>query len=228
MISEQLVSPFHYINIHTHRYCDEQDTFSIVNKRTLELQGFVPRVNNFYSIGFHPWYINDNPKGIQQVIEYAKHGSFIAIGETGIDKNTTDSIDRQTEIFLKQVKIAETYHKPVIVHCVRAYSEMMAFLKKYRPAVPIIFHGFNENADIAGGLLRFNVFFSFGVQLFNRQTKAPSAFPFIPPEKIFLETDDSDISLKEIYALAAELRSISVNDLKSQVFHNFRDCFNFK
>jgi Tat protein secretion system quality control protein TatD with DNase activity len=39
------------------------------------------------------------------------------------------NFDLQKDVFLKQIDIAETQKKPIIIHCVKAYSELLEILK---------------------------------------------------------------------------------------------------
>jgi len=61
--------------------------------------------------------------------------------------------------------------------------------------------------------------------LFNDKSKVQRVFKSIPTEHIFLETDDSDITIQEIYKKASEIKKIKVEMLQDTVFENFKRCF---
>jgi TatD DNase family protein len=108
---------------------------------------------------------------------------------------------------------------------VRSYSELLAIRKKSRKSVPWIFHWFNADERIAEALIRENCYLSFGHMLFREESKAFRAFQTVPPEYVFFETDDAGYSIREIYSKAADLRNMTVNDLKTRILDNFTRCF---
>lgn len=44
-------------------------------------------------------------------------------------------------------------------------------------------------------------------------------------DHMFLETDESDYSIEEIYNEASALIEIPLNELKEKVYRNYRRCF---
>ena len=53
-------------------------------------------------------------------------------------------------------------NKPVVIHCVKAYNELILLKKKLKPKVPWVVHGFNQNEQILNALLK-NDFFIFSI-----------------------------------------------------------------
>jgi len=62
--------------------------------------------------------------------------------------------------------------------------------------------------------------------LFSETSKAFKGFPSIPSQRIFLETDDTEHSIYEVYEKAAKLRGADIAELKKQMQMNFKSCFN--
>lgn len=56
--------------------------------------------------------------------------------------------ETQEEILDVQVGLAEELRKPLIIHCVKAYSELIAVKKRTGSSVPWIIHGYNNNEQI--------------------------------------------------------------------------------
>ncbi|MBI4646160.1 MAG: TatD family hydrolase [Bacteroidia bacterium] len=216
-----------YINIHSHHESNDKAEFVIKN---IFVQDFETNKNfnaPFCSVGLHPWHIKDGlvEERLQKIETLANSREIIAIGEAGLDRNIDTDIGIQINIFTRQLEIAEKFKKPVIVHCVKSYSDILAVRKTRKINIPWIIHGFNENELIANKLILSGCFLSFGHLILNRSTKASRTFIKIPADNIFFETDESDMEIKKIYRVAAEKKNIEINILKNQIIKNFNNCF---
>ena len=221
------ISHIEFINLHTHNQDASSDTLSILN---IFPENFNANQTNdeslFYSIGMHPWYIDeaDAEKRILEIAESARNDNVLAIGETGLDKACKTNFDLQLKYFHEQVKIAEEVKKPVIIHCVRSYYEILELRLKTRPNMPWIFHGYNGNTETTKQLLNHDFYFSFGKSLeFNDKMK--EVLKLIPDNALFLENDDSEIPVKKIYKQAACIRNQEMEELKGKIKSNFIRLF---
>ncbi|MBU0765957.1 MAG: TatD family hydrolase, partial [Bacteroidetes bacterium] len=152
-----------YINIHTHLDKVADNVLTVKNIFPGRLKEELPS-DCFISVGLHPWYINSrNPEsGLSVIAEYASHPEVIAIGETGLDKFRGPSPEIQEEVFLHHHDISQSVRKPLIIHCVRSYTDIIALRKKLKPSVPWIIHGFNSSLQTAMQLIRNDCLLSFG------------------------------------------------------------------
>ena len=124
--------------------------------------------------------------------------------------------------------MAIQYRLPVIVHCVKAYSDFAGIAKQY-PNVKFVLHGFSGNEETLQMLLNFkNVCFSVGKYLFNEASNASLLIGKIPINQLFLETDTSKYLISEIYQKAAQILEIEETVLKNQIFDNFANLFKIK
>ena len=89
------------------------------------------------------------------------HPESIAIGEAGFDKLRGPSPELQRKVFEEQVAISEELKKPVVIHCVRAWDELLAVHKKLKPKMPWLIHGFRGNTELAAQLLSKGMYLSF-------------------------------------------------------------------
>ncbi len=219
-----------FINIHTHQNSFEENVVAIRNYYPDKdsLADFSENVP--FSIGLHPWFIKPETviSDIRLVRQYAPPNTCLAIGETGLDKNITVDLNLQKFVFLSHLQIARDVSKPVIVHCVRAFAEIIQLYKPFTGKVKLIFHGFNKNQLIANKLLEDGHFLSFGKAILNPGSNAAKIFTEISTDRFFLETDDAVTPVTEIYQAAAQLKNMSVEELKIKVFHNFETCFETK
>ena len=93
-----------------------------------------------------------------------------------------------------------------------------------RYTVPIIFHGFTGSPQLAGQLIRKGYFLSFGTALF-RSPKTQEALRTTPDNHLFLETDEADTTIEEIYREAATLRNTPIEILKQSIYTNYKTLF---
>lgn len=213
-----------YIDIHTHCANTEPDVFSI---QSLYAQTTVP-YEGYYSVGWHPWHLNDHNKEdiYQKLDDHARLPQVVAIGETGLDRAIKVDDQKQIEVFRFHIELAEKLKKPLIIHCVRAYPDLIQIKKAFHADIPWIIHGYRGNIQTTQQLLKHNFYFSFGESLFQQNMKSLQSLLSLPAEKIFMETDESNRSIKSIYQQAAKLLSCSVIDLREQIAKNVQTCFN--
>lgn len=108
-----------------------------------------------------------------------------------------------------------------MVHCVRCFNELLSIKKVLRPRVPIVVHGFNANLQIGEQLMAKDFYFSLGAALLNQESNASQLLEKLPLERLFLETDDADISVQTLYKIVAERKGISSENLQNLLYENF-------
>jgi TatD DNase family protein len=134
-------------------------------------------------------------------------------------------LELQIEVFEKQIQLAEKYQKPLVLHLVAAFDELIAIKKRMQITVPVIIHGFSKNQQVAKQLIDNGFYLSFGKYLL-RNPELKSVFQSIPNDKFFLETDTIEETLDEVYNLAANYKKINLLDLIEIINSNFNFVFN--
>lgn len=219
-----------YIDIHTHMGHDESETVTVQNFFPGEkFPAFKGR--NFYSLGLHPWNIKspeENNFQLSLIKEVIGFDHVIFIGECGLDRKTGGDFSEQLRVFEAQAQIAEEFKKPLIIHCVKAYNEVFEVYKKILPKVPWILHSYNGSLELTRQLSHFNIMFTFGKYLYYPASKAIEAFQWLPLERIFLETDESNCHVEKIYSKAAELKNTGIEEIKKSMFENFNNLENIR
>ncbi len=218
---------YFFINIHTHKLCAE-DALCISNVFADDLHDNNNKDSGFFSAGVHPWYIKDDKtleKRLSKLEEAVSHPNCLAIGEAGLDKLTETDWGLQVKAFNEQIHISEKSSKPIIIHCVKAWDEILKLRMQEKTTFPWIIHGFNSSEQMARQLIDTGCSLSFGKMILNHESKAAKVLLRLKPEDFFLETDDDDIAIGEIYKKAAELRDISLDELKKQLIGNFKRVF---
>ncbi len=211
-----------YINIHTHFKPQLNSEFVVRNAYLKLTVAQLEQLPYAVSVGLHPWHIHQIPltQLSDRLIDLATQKNVWAIGEIGIDRSIDIPVSTQIQYFETQLNVARALQKPVVIHAVRSVSDLMPYLKKSK--VPFIFHGFNGNIQQANELLKYSAKLSFGKVLFD--DKMAEVFKQLPLDAFFLETDNASVSIETIYQTAAQLKGLSVDELKSAVFNTFAAC----
>lgn len=211
-----------YINIHIHKPSISNSHFVIQNL----YNNFENVVNiGYYSIGIHPWYIDEEnwQKQLATLQTHGLHKSVLALGECGLDKLCNTAFSLQEKVFVAQILWANKINKPLIIHCVKAYAEVQQLLKECKNKVPVIFHGYNKNEILAKELIKKGYYISFGKALQN--VSLQQVLSSLPIEQLFLETDDANISIEAVYSLAATVLKTDINTLILQITNNAKVVF---
>jgi TatD DNase family protein len=212
-----------FIDIHSHSENNEYQT--IVNCFPNEIEAFLEKSHNHISIGLHPWHIfSDYKKKINTIRKYSKHNQVIAIGETGLDKSCQTDFSIQKEVFLSHAQLAELVQKPLIIHCVKAYTELIQLKKDTQAKMPWILHGYRGNKNITSQLLENDFYFSLGKGI----DLLSESITLIPLEKVFLETDDSNLKIDEVYKNIARIRNQDLHTLIKKIADNYMQVFSRK
>ncbi|WP_339919458.1 TatD family hydrolase [uncultured Flavobacterium sp.] len=211
-----------FFNFHTHKFTNDADVLELVNQYPQEFDAAIP----FYSIGIHPWYIvEDRVEADLGIIESKLHEkNCLAVGECGLDKRIEIPLEAQQVVFEKQLLLAQKYNKPVLIHCVAAFQEVMDTKKKLNISVPMIIHGYSKGLQLAKQLLDNGFYISFGIYLL-RNPELESVFTGIPNNRFFLETDTVEENLDVVYTLAAKYKGVNLEEIQKQISSNFQAVF---
>jgi TatD DNase family protein len=211
-----------FINLHTHKFSNDSEVIEIVNQYPWEFDAEIPK----YSIGIHPWFINENRLNVDLEIikEKLQFTDCLALGECGLDKRIDIPLSVQITVFKKQLEIVKQTNKPIILHCVAAFEEVIAIKNEMKIENPMIIHGFSKNEQVAQSLLNNGFYLSFGKYLL-RNPDLEKVINFAPENQILLETDTIEETIYEVYEKAASVKGISVQEMKTMVFANFSKIF---
>lgn len=209
-----------YIDIHTHQYAPGENIKTIENIHDQFNQ--IP-ANRPVSVGLHPWWLENADEKMDQLRQLVYRSNVLAIGECGLDKLSETDWQKQIKYFEAQMELAQEADKPLIIHCVRAFSEAMGILHQTR--VPVIFHGINKKFSVIKPLLDSGYYLSFGKALLGDNETVKETLMETPLNRLFLETDDSGRSIKEIFKVAAEIRNVSENEIALQIQKNYSTVF---
>jgi len=211
-----------FFNFHTHQFTNQSNILELVNQYPQEFDTSIP----YYSIGIHPWYIKEDQvdADLKIIEDKLQTKNCLALGECGLDKRIEIPLEQQIIVFEKQLTLAEKYQKPVVIHCVAAFQEVIAIRKKMKISVPMIIHGFSKNSQIAEQLIKAGFYISFGKYLL-RNPELKTVFKEIPNNRFFLETDTIEENIQQVYDLASEYKNITIKELQEIISSNFNKVF---
>ena len=165
-------------------------------------------------------------QNISQILRFSDSQILKAIGECGLDRACDSDFELQREVFIKHIELSEQYHKPLIIHAVRSYPDIISIRKETKSKQPWIIHGFNGNEHSAEQFLRHDgIYLSLGDMLFKNEKRAELLLDIIPSDRLFLETDVADRSIVEVYEKASLLSGVATDILRKDIFDNFVKIF---
>ena len=168
--------------------------------------------DRYYTVGIHPWNAGCyTGRDVARLRRLATHPRVVAIGETGLDSvhvsyewvprgksmeivQAKPDIDKQMELLRLHIELSETLGKPLLLHIVKRYPEIMKLRIKLKPTQPWIIHGFRGKPGLAKDLLKWGFYLSNG-EKFNEASVLAT-----PPERMLAETDESRVPFEEIVA----------------------------
>ncbi|MDP5106848.1 MAG: TatD family hydrolase [Polaribacter sp.] len=210
-----------FIDVHTHTFSSDTNVFSIVNSYPNSLNFWQP-----FSIGIHPWFIKNDTFEEELLFVETKlqDKNCVALGECGLDKLIDVDFELQKAVFKMQILVSEKYKKPLIIHCVKAYQEIIEIKKQVKPTQKWVLHGFNKSKQLAESFIKNGILLSFGAAMIKNK-KLQEVFLEIPISSILLETDDSELEIQAIYQKASEIKNIHLKDLQEAIHQNFKRIF---
>ncbi|HRX84965.1 MAG TPA: TatD family hydrolase [Phycisphaerae bacterium] len=196
--------------------------------------------------GIHPHEAAKVADGdFKRIRELAADPHVVAVGEIGLDYHY-DFADRETQhwVLVRQLDIARSSGKPIVVHCREAFPDCVSLLEQngFRNR-KVVFHCFTGTAEEAATLAAHGWRISFtGIVTFKNSTELQAIARDYPADQLMLETDApylSPIPVRSVRpnvpahvahtaAFLAELRGVPLEELAAQTTANARAFFDLK
>ena len=189
--------------------------------------------------GVHPWYVGKLPVDWYKTLEdFLKRNPAAGVGEVGLDKARNMDLARQTEVFHRQLEIAGRLARPLAIHCVRAWSDLVNVLKRsLPPRTRFMVHSFQGSSQVLKDLLSLGAYISFSWKSLQRDSEESIAlmrgvpldrllletdFPYTEPGRIGADVHDEKYyeTLQGVYDLAERAKGIDVEALEKAVWAN--------
>ncbi|MBU4690240.1 TatD family hydrolase [Mycoplasma sp. ES3157-GEN-MYC] len=189
-------------------------------------------------IGIHPNHATGDIDGLN--LEKQITSDVKAIGEIGLDF-FWDLVPKEIQIssLHSQIKVAQKYNLPVVIHMRDSYEELYEILKQYQE-VKFMIHTFSGDIYWAKKFSEFNTYFSIsGVSTYKNAQKTIEVVDWLPLDRILTETDapylspankrgTDNVSENVIYTtmFLAGIKKMAPEKFSKQVVKNAKEFFN--
>lgn len=150
-------------------------------------------------LGIHPWWANQvDSNSRNQHYEWLKRQTELSgIGEIGLDyvrAKTQQERSIQKTVFEEQLALAHSLSLPVLLHCVRAHSDLLHILRGFsRTPILGVFHGWTGGPQYIEPALTLGFSISFGPNVLQPQRKKiHESAKRVPTHRLCIETDWPD------------------------------------
>jgi TatD DNase family protein len=192
----------------------------------------------FAAPGLHPMHADrwsaDAEETLQRFVP-----DIVAIGEIGLDYSEgMPSRELQQSVFLAQLKIAEKAGLPVIIHCRKAFADLLQILGEVRLTGGVM-HAFSGSVEIARECIELGLKIGVaGPVTWKNAVRPVKVVQEISLQHLLLETDSPDIPpephrgevnepafLIDIAGRVAEIKGVAVNDVATVTTENAEGVF---
>ena len=172
-----------------------------------------------YALGIHPLYVPQASEAdlteLERQLQAHQHDPrLVAVGEIGLDYfvpelNTPEQRERQGHFYRAQLRLAQRFGLPVILHVRRSADALLQVLREHarqgRPLAGGIAHAFNGSRQQAEAFLALGFKLGFGgAMTFDTARQLRRLATELPLDALVLETDAPDIPPQWLYVTAAE------------------------
>ena len=137
------------INISKESFVNKMIVSGSDRKSNEEVLSLLGHEEIYGTLGIHPEAVHDyTNEDLEFIMENLGTKKIVAIGEIGLDYHyEKENREEQIKLFEEQLKIAEDYHLPVVVHSREATMDTINCLKKYK--VRGVIHSFSGSLEVA-------------------------------------------------------------------------------
>jgi TatD DNase family protein len=195
-------------------------------------------------VGFHPEEVLSLQESDWSIMEaLMRHPKVIAIGEIGLDfywdKDPAHHV-LQEEVFLRQMALANTLNKPVVIHSRDAIQRTHDLLKKHPVKRTGIMHCYSGSLEMAKAFIKLGYFISLAGPVTFKNAHVPVEVALgIDTDHLLIETDSPYLAphpyrgkrnepayVKLTAERIASLKNVPLSDLEAKLEQNYNKLFN--
>lgn len=201
--------------------------------------------NIYGTIGIHPEFADTyTEEDLKRVEQYLNHPKIVGIGEIGLDYHyTKENKEKQKELFIKQIHLANRYHKTIVIHTRDAILDTYNILETEKdPNIKCDLHCYSGSLEMAKNFIKLNATFGIGgVLTFKNEKKLKEIVKELDLKYFVLETDSPYLTPepyrghtnepKNIYYVAqkiAELKEKNIEEILEITTQNAIKQFDIK
>ena len=175
-------------------------------------------------------------KNLDKIEELIKENSkIVAVGEIGLDYYwEKENKEIQKLAFIEQIKIANKYDLPIVIHTREAVMDTLEILKENPVNKKGIFHCCPLNRELVKEALKLGFYISFaGPITFKNSKNANEIIKMVPNDKMLIETDSPYLSpeplrgrrndprnVKYIAQKIADVKNMTIEEVAKQTYEN--------
>ena len=194
-------------------------------------------------MGLHPTHVKENFEGeLKIILQQLEKYNYKGIGEIGIDLYWNTAFqEQQTEVFIRQLRVARSLNLPVVIHARNSFNEILKVVRmKEFEGLTGIFHAFTGNTDLAKDIISLGFKLGIGGILTFKNSNLEEVIHEIDLEHIVLETDSPFLApvpfrgkrnessyIIYIAQKLAAIKNISVSELGEITTRNAKELFKF-
>lgn len=190
-------------------------------------------------IGYHPEFANDiNDEDISLLEKKLNNSNVVGIGEIGLDYHYEGfNKEKQISVLEKQLKLAEKYNLPVVIHSRDVGYDTINILKKYK--VKGVIHSFSGSLEMAKEYIKLGFYLGVNGVITFKNCKLIEVYKEIGIQNIMLETDSPYLTpvpfrgkqnfpgnVKYVAQFISENLNISMEELAKIINSNVKKLFN--
>ncbi|OAN14340.1 deoxyribonuclease [Photobacterium jeanii] len=156
--------------------------------------------NIYFALGLHPFFSAEHGETPLIALEHAlqraeSNAQCVAVGECGLDFAIPDADRHQQQTWLEgQLALANRFDKPIILHCRKAFPELVRLLRQNPPKRGGVYHAFSGSYQQAVQLLDLGIKIGVGGTItYGRAHKTRTTMTKLPLAALLLETDAPDM-----------------------------------
>lgn len=175
-------------------------------------------------------------KQLAEIENIAKNNSkVLAIGEIGLDYYwNTENKELQKLAFIEQIKIANKYNLPIVIHTREAVMDTLQILKENKVTKTGVFHCCPQNRELIKEGLKLGFYISFaGPITFKNSKNAEEMINLVPNDRILIETDspylapepvrgtrNTPSNVKFVAQKIADVKGLTLENVEKITFEN--------
>ena len=201
--------------------------------------------NIYGTIGIHPEFSRTYKKeDLEEIEKYLNHPKIVGIGEIGLDYHyTKDDKEKQKDLFIKQIKLANKYKKTIVIHTRDAIEDTYNIIEKYKDKdIKCDLHCYSGSLEMAKKFIKLNAFLGIGgVLTFKNEKKLKEIVKELDMQYFVLETDSPYLTPepfrghknepKNVYYVAlkiAEIKGVDVKEVLALTTNNAKKLFDMQ
>ena len=206
----------------------------------------------YYTVGVHPDEAENYNQAELENLLVNRTPKLVAVGEIGLDYFEHELVDqngnaihkdreKQKQVFAAQIRLANKYGLPVVIHCREAYGDTLQILKQTPPQYGFEFHCYSGSLEYARELIDLGGKLSFtGNVTFKNAKNVQNVAANLPIETIMFETDspyltpvpnrgkrNEPMHVRDVLNFVADLRNMQAEELEFVTDINAQSFFKF-